>query len=150
MEQSPSSKANRFAASQKIPRILRNPQVHYRIHKCPPPAPIPSQIDPVHTLTSHLLRIHLSIILPSTPGSSKWSLSLRFPHQSPVYASPLPHTRYVLHPSHSSLFYHPKNFREEYRSLNSTLYYLLHSPLTWSLLGPDVFLSTLLSISLSL
>jgi len=33
MVQSPSWEANWFAATQKIPRILRNPNVHYRTHK---------------------------------------------------------------------------------------------------------------------
>jgi hypothetical protein len=41
--------------------------------------------------------------------SPKWSLSFRFPHQNPVYATPLPHTRCMPRPSHSSWFYHPKN-----------------------------------------
>ena len=89
-QHSPSSEANRFSASQEIPRILWKLDVHYRIHKCPPPVPVLSQIDPIHTPTSHFLNIHLNIILPSTPGSPKWSLTPRFPHQNPVYASLLP------------------------------------------------------------
>ena len=55
MEQSPTWEANRFSVSQEIPRILWNPKVHCRIHKCPPPVRIQNPLDPVNASTSHFL-----------------------------------------------------------------------------------------------
>jgi hypothetical protein len=40
LEHSISWEANRFSTSQEIPCIWWNSQVHYRIHKCPPPVPV--------------------------------------------------------------------------------------------------------------
>ena len=87
MVQSP-WEVNWFAASQEIPRISRNPKVHYRTHKRPPPVSILVPPNPVHIPTSYLLEIHPNIIHPSTPRSPQWPLSLRFPQQGPIH----PHT----------------------------------------------------------
>ena len=73
------------AASQEIPRISRNPKVHYRTHKRPSPVSILGQPNPVHIPTSHLPEIHPNIISPSTPRSPQWPPSLRFPHQDPIH-----------------------------------------------------------------
>jgi len=85
MVQSPSWEANWFTASQEIPRISRNPKVHYRTHKRSPPVSILGQPNPVHIPTSYLLAIRPNIIHPSTSRSPQCSLSLRFPHQDPIH-----------------------------------------------------------------
>jgi len=42
-------------------------EVRHRNHESPPPAPIVSQINPVHAYQSYYLKINVNNIFPSTP-----------------------------------------------------------------------------------
>ena len=119
-------------------------------HKCPTPVPILSQLDSVHAPTSHFLKIHLNIIFPSTLGSPKWSFSSRLPHQNPVYASPRTHMRYMPNLLILLDFITRKILGEENGSLSFSPCSFLNSPVTSSLLRPNILLDTLLSNTLSL
>ena len=119
--QSPSWAADWFAASQEIHLISRNPKVHYRTHKLPPPISILGPPNPVHIPTSYFLEIHPNIIHPSTPRSPQWSLPLWFPHQGPI--RPLSSPIRATCPAHLILldFITHTVLGEEYKSFCSSL-----------------------------
>ena len=125
--QSPSWAANCFAASQEIPRISRNPKVHYRTHNRPPPVSILRQPNPVHIPTSHLLQIHPNIIHPSTPRSPQWSLSSGF--RTKTLYTPLSSSIRATCPAHLILLHFMTRtiLGEQYKSFSSSLCNLLHS-----------------------
>ena len=102
------------------------------------------------TPPSHFLKNYLNIILPTTPGSSKWSLPHIFPHQkpcvpllSPIHA--ICPTNHILHALITRTI-----LGEQWGSLSSYSCSFLHSPATSSLLGPNILLYILFSNTLSL
>jgi hypothetical protein len=106
------------------------------MHTCPSLVPILGQLGPDH---AHFLKINLNIILPSTPGASKWSLFLRFPNQNPLYSYSPP--KRATYPAHLILLdLITRTILGEYRSLRSCSF--LHSPFTSPLLGPNTIKPT--------
>ena len=98
---------------------------------CPYPEPTQSSPYP------HFLKIHLNI-LPSTPGSPQWSLPQVSPPKPCTSLSPIRATC----PTHHFLldFIIRTILGLEYRSLSTSLFTLLHSLITSSLLGPNIIL----------
>ena len=106
----------------------------------------PDQSSPCPAIP--LLKIHLNINIPSTPGSYKWSLSPRFPY---LYAPLLPPMRATCPAPLILLDLITRMiFAEVYRSLSSSICCFHHSPVTSTLLGLNIPLSTLFSNTLSL
>ena len=113
---------------------------------CPYPEPTRSSPYP----TCYFLKIYFNIILSSTPESPKWPLSLRFLHQT-VNTSLLSPIRAKWTANLILLdFITQTILGEEYWSSSSSFCSFLHSPVTSSLLGPNILLSILFSNTLRL
>jgi len=134
--------ANRFSVSQEIPRILRNQKILLLYLKAPATRPNSETDQPRPCLLYP--SVWRYILLLST------LLRLDLPkfsslHQNSISTSPLRHMGYMPRPSHSSRFCHSNNIRWAVQITR-----LLHSPVTPSLLGPNMLLNTLFSNTLSL
>ena len=110
MEQSPSWEADRPSASQEIPPHFIEPEdslPHSQVPvTCPYPGVSSIQSIPPHCTAWRSILI-LSPLLRLGPPSGLFPAGS--PHQNPVYASHLPHTRYMTLPPHSTRVYHPNN-----------------------------------------
>jgi hypothetical protein len=66
------------SASQEIPRILWNTNVHYRVHNSPSLVPTLCQTNPVHSIPRYLFTINLSSCILFFMYSSLFLLLSRF------------------------------------------------------------------------
>jgi hypothetical protein len=124
---------NRFSANQEISRILWNPKVHYRIHKCLPPVPIlrPYQsISPGPRLSvrifRNVIRFHGEELLAPRPNPQVGGpplvggcprLLIQYIRSYPPYWRPFLHpqpedARAVVTGTHSSQMYHVIVFKK--------------------------------------
>ena len=138
MQQSPSWETNWFAASQEIPHILWNPNVHYRIHKCPANLSL-SRASLIQSILPHttswrsilILSSHLCLAVPSGLYPSGFpTKTLYTPLLSPICITCPAHLIFLDFITRTIL-------GEEYRTLSSSLCSFLHFPVTSSVLGPS-------------
>jgi hypothetical protein len=112
---------------------LRNPELHYRIHKSLGSRP--------PEFTSSCYQINLNIIFPPMPKRSKqWSPPFRLSHQNAVGSriSHVPISPCLLHILHKhSFFFCPTMFGDKVKLFN-----FIHSPVTSTFLRPVILLSS--------
>jgi hypothetical protein len=64
-----------YLFTEYIPWLLWSATTHYRSHSSP-------QLNPIHTLTTSVFKLHFNIILQSTNMSPNWSLHFRFSNRN--------------------------------------------------------------------
>ena len=112
------------------------PYLNLQLHKT-------TQTNCTTLYTANFVVVGHVIILQFMPRSSKWSHSIRSPHQNPVNTSPVSYMCHVSRPSHSSWFDHPNNIWWVVQNIK--LLVMWSSPLFCYVvpLRPKIFLSTL-------
>ena len=150
MELSYSGEANSFSISSEIPGIILKLGDNYGIHNSLLLATILSLINPIHPSQLYFLNIYFIIIFPPTPRSSKLSLFWGFPTKY-LHAPPFSPIRTTC-PTHLIILnlINPLTFGGQYRWWSPSLCRLPQSSVTLSVLGPNIFLSTLFLNTLSL
>ena len=105
---------------------------------------------PANSRWDLIRRLRVNIILPSTSWSPQWLFASGFPTNT--LCTPLSSPISATCPAHLIRldFTTRTILGKEYRSFSSSLCSFLHSPVTSSLLGPNTFLNTLFSNTLSL
>jgi len=115
--------------NKKTPRLLWNPKVHYRVNK----ESATGQLNPVHTFRPYF-KIHFNII-PSGLFTSGFQTKI-------LYATC--YTPVVILDLNTLMI-----FGEEYKLWSFSLRNFLQSPVTSSLLGPNILFSALFSGTLN-
>jgi hypothetical protein len=125
----------------------QNPKVYHRVYKIPPPVPVLSQLDPLYTPPAS-----------QSPQDPFWShppiyaclpnglSSSGFPAKT-LYTSLSFHASHMPRPPHSPWFHLPNDIWGWVRIMK--LFTVQLSPVSSSLLGPDILLRTLFSNILS-
>ena len=106
---------NSMRDRQTVPRLWRNSPQFSGLEVSSPLLKIPATCpyrEPRHSSPfPHILFLEdiFQFYHPISRRFSKLTISLIFPHRSPVCISSVSHTCHILRPSHSSLFDHPNN-----------------------------------------
>ena len=116
----------------------------------PPHVPSFNQTNPFNVFLPTYLKIYFNTNLSYKLSSSKWPQFLKFSHPNPISTSPFPHIYHKSRPSILLYLITRIVFVAEQTSLSSSLCGILHSPVTFSLLDPNILLSTQFSDTLSL